>query len=336
MSTPSPVLRPASRLRRAAASVLVIAIALALPGLASAQQAETPAPVAQQDQASVVHYRKAVVDGVEIAYREAGPRDAPVLLLLHGFPSSSHMYRDLMPRLADRYRVIAPDYPGFGQSAAPPMDKFEYSFDHYATLMDGFTRQLGLKRYALYLMDYGAPVGFRLASAHPERVTALVIQNGNAYEEGIGKFWDPIKAYWKDNNAANRELLLKAGLSAEATRWQYLDGVRDESLVSPDAYALDQAYLERPGNKDIQLALFFNYQHNLSKYPQWHAYFRKHRPPTLVIWGKNDQIFLVAGAEPYRRDNPAAQVHLFDTGHFALETHAPQIAGLIRDFLKDR
>lgn len=332
MSTQSRSSRLTSRALRTTASLL-LPVSLALPGLASASNA-SPEPATIRSEAHPIHYRKLTVDGVEIAYREAGPQNAPVLLLLHGFPTSSHMFRDLMPRLADRYRVIAPDYPGFGQSAAPAPGEFDYSFDHYAELMQSFTQQLGLQRYALYLMDYGAPVGFRLASRHPERVTALIAQNGNAYAEGIGEFWDPIKAYWKDNSAANREHIRRAGLSLESTRWQYLDGVPDPTLVSPDGYTLDQAYLERPGNKDIQLALIYDYQTNLPKYPEWQAYFRKHRPPTLVIWGKNDAIFLAAGAESYRRDNPQAQVHLLDTGHFALETHAPQIATLIRDFLE--
>lgn len=335
MSTRSTTSRFASRALTTAASLLFVATAaLAAPGLASADNAASSRPAMTSSEAHPIRYQKITVDGVEIFYREAGPRNAPVLLLLHGFPTSSQMYRDLMPRLADRYRVIAPDYPGFGQSATPALNEFDYSFDHYAELMQSFTQQLGLQRYALYLMDYGAPVGFRLASRHPERVTALIAQNGNAYAEGIGEFWDPIKAYWKDNSAANREHIRKAGLSLESTRWQYLDGVPDPTLVSPDGYTLDQAYLERPGNKDIQLALIYDYQTNLPKYPEWQAYFRKHRPPTLVIWGKNDAIFLAAGAESYRRDNPQAQVHLLDTGHFALETHAPQIATLIRDFLE--
>jgi len=322
-----------SRVLRTTASLLLLATAFAAPGLALAGDAASPPSVTTVSHEHAVHHRKLNVDGVEIFYREAGPRDAPVLLLLHGFPTSSQMYRDLMPRLADRYRVIAPDYPGFGQSVAPAPDKFEYTFDHYAELMDRFAQQLGLRRYALYLMDYGAPVGFRLATRHPERVTALVVQNGNAYDEGIGDFWAPIKAYWKDNNAVNREHIRKAALTLEGTRWQYLHGVPDPTLVSPDAYMLDQAYLDRPGNHDIQLAMIYDYRTNLPKYPEWQAYFRKHQPPTLVIWGKNDAIFLAAGAEPYRRDNPKAEVHLLDTGHFALETHAAQIATLIRDFL---
>ncbi|WP_396614768.1 alpha/beta fold hydrolase [Lysobacter soli] len=314
-------------------TVLALALATSVPSISHA--GEEPARTTS-NATYPVHHRRIQVEGIDLFYREAGPRDAPTLLLLHGFPTSSQMYRDLIPLLADRFHVIAPDYPGFGQSAAPSPSEFEYSFDNFAKLMDRFTQQLGLERYALYVMDYGAPVGFRLASAHPERVDALIVQNGNAYIEGIGAFWDPIKALWKDNSEANREVIRKAALTLEGTRWQYLDGVPDPTLVSPDAYTLDQAYLDRPGNNDIQLAMIYDYRTNLPKYPQWQAYFRKHRPPTLVVWGKNDKIFLAAGAQPYRRDNPNAQVHLLDTGHFALETHAPQIATLIREFLERR
>lgn len=323
--------RHASRPIRITALLLLATLTtLSVPQAFATPQVATTGNHADEPQ---VHHRRTTIEGVEIFYREAGPRDAPVLLLLHGFPSSSQMYRDLIPRLADRYRIIAPDYPGFGQSAAPSPDQFDYSFDHYAVLMDKLTRKLGLQRYALYVMDYGAPVGFRLAASHPERITALVVQNGNAYLEGIGEFWDPIKAYWKDNSADNRERIRQAALTLEATRWQYLHGVKDPTLVSPDAYMLDQAYLDRPGNNEIQLAMIHDYRTNLPMYPEWQAYFREHQPPTLVIWGKNDQIFLAAGAEPFRRDNPGAEVHFLDTGHFALETHGPQIAGLIRDFL---
>jgi pimeloyl-ACP methyl ester carboxylesterase len=314
-------------------TVLALSLATFLPSISHA--GEEPARTTSNAKYPV-HHRRIQVEGIDLFYREAGPRDAPTLLLLHGFPTSSQMYRDLIPLLADRFHVIAPDYPGFGQSAAPSPSEFEYSFDNFAKLMDRFTQQLGLERYALYVMDYGAPVGFRLASAHPERIDALIVQNGNAYIEGIGAFWDPIKSLWKDNSEANREVIRKAALTLEGTRWQYLDGVPDPTLVSPDAYTLDQAYLDRPGNNDIQLAMIYDYRNNLPKYPQWQAYFRKHRPPTLVIWGKNDKIFLAAGAQPYRRDNPNAQVHLLDTGHFALETHAPQIATLIREFLEHR
>lgn len=279
-----------------------------------------------------VRYRTVAVDGLDIFYREAGPRDAPAILLLHGFPTSSQMFRDLIPRLADRYRVVAPDYPGFGHSAAPDRDAFAYTFDAYAGLVDKFTRQVGLDRFAIYVMDYGAPVGFRLATANPDRVTALVIQNGNAYDEGIAGFWDPIKAYWRTGAAPEREAI-RWLTSLQATRWQYTNGVKDTSLVSPDAWTLDQALLDRPGNQEIQLDLFYDYRTNLPLYPQWQAYFRDRKPPALVVWGANDEIFVAPGAEAYRRDLPHAEIHMIDTGHFALETHGPQVAALIRDFL---
>lgn len=279
-----------------------------------------------------LHYRTANIDGVNVFYREAGPLTAPVLLLLHGFPTSSHMFRNLIPQLSDRYHVIAPDYPGFGQSAMPDRDKFAYTFDNYAQIVDKLTQQLGVNRYALYVMDYGAPVGFRLASSHPERVTALIVQNGNAYTEGLEQFWDPIKAYWETGGTTEREAI-RWLTSIKATKWQYTNGVNDTSLVSPDTWTLDQALLDRPGNAEIQLDLFYDYRTNLPLYPEWQAYFRKHKPATLVVWGKNDAIFVAAGAAPYQRDLPDADIHLLDTGHFALETHGQEIAKLIRKFL---
>ncbi|AGC42949.1 3-oxoadipate enol-lactonase 1 [Myxococcus stipitatus DSM 14675] len=311
---------------------LLTAAALSLASLSSAQAAPA-APTAEKRRADVqVRYRTVAIDGVDVFYREAGPKDAPALLLLHGFPTSSHMFRNLIPALADRYRVIAPDYPGFGQSAAPQRGTFDYTFDRYATLVEKLTEQLGVQRYALYVMDYGAPVGFRVATRHPERVTALIVQNGNAYDEGLAGFWDPIKSYWREPTPANREAL-RWLTSSKATKWQYTNGVPDTSLVSPDAWTHDQALLDRPGNSDIQLDLFYDYRTNPPLYPQWQEYFRNHRPPTLVMWGKNDEIFVAAGAAPYVRDNPKAEVHLLDTGHFALETHGQQMAELIRDFL---
>ncbi len=279
-----------------------------------------------------IRYRTATVQGIEIFYREAGSPEAPTLLLLHGFPTSSQMFRNLIPRLADRYHVVAPDYPGFGHSAAPAHDAFPYGFARYAELVGGLTEQLGLSRYALYVMDYGAPVGFRLATAHPERVTALIVQNGNAYDEGIAEFWDPIKAYWATGAAPEREAI-RWLMSPKATQWQYTNGVPDLSLVDPDAALVDQALLDRPGNQEIQLDLFYDYRTNLPLYPEWQAYFRRYQPPTLVVWGQNDAIFVAAGAEPYRRDLPKAEIHMLDTGHFALETHGAEIAGLMRDFL---
>ncbi len=303
---------------------IVYAGTLAVALAATSAIAEEPAPA--------VHYRTAMVDGIEIFYREAGPRDAPGVLLLHGFPSSSHMYRNLIPLLADRYRVVAPDYPGFGYSAVPAREEFDYTFDRIAQVIDDLTEQIGLDRYALYVMDYGAPVGFRLASSHPERVTAIIAQNGNAYEEGLTPFWEPIKAYWRTGRAPERNAM-RSALELESTRWQYLTGEPDPSLVSPDAYTHDQRLLDRPGSDEIQLDLFYDYRRNVELYPKWQAYFRAHRPPTLVVWGRNDEIFGVAGAEAYKRDNPDAEVHLLDAGHFALESHGPRIAALIRDFL---
>ena len=282
--------------------------------------------------AASVHYRTIQVDGVDVFYREAGPDHAPALLLLHGFPTSSHMFRELIPRLADRYRVIAPDYPGFGYSAVPDRGAFAYTFENMALVIDRFTQAIGLDRYGLYVMDYGAPVGYRLALAHPDRVTSLIVQNGNAYEEGLGEFWAPVKKYWQDPTKQNRDAL-RALLKPESTRWQYTNGVADTSLLSPDTWSLDQAGLDRAGNDEIQLDLFYDYRSNVPLYPRFQQYFRDYQPPALVIWGKNDAIFLAEGAMPYRRDLPKAEIHLLDTGHFALETHSYQIACLIQDFL---
>ena len=304
--------------------------------VAATLAATGPAVMAKSAEASEsarsVHYRTVSIDGVEIFYREAGRKDAPPILLLHGFPTSSHMFRDLIPALSDTYRVIAPDYPGFGHSAAPDRSRFRYGFDTYAGIVEQLAETLGLSRYALYVMDYGAPIGFRLASKHPERVTALIVQNGNAYDEGIQAFWDPIKAYWKSGSEQDREAL-RWLTSAKATQWQYTNGERDTSRVSPDTWTMDQVFLDRPGNQEIQLDLFYDYRTNIPLYPTWQSYFRQHRPPTLVVWGRNDEIFVAAGAEPYKRDNPNAEIHLLDAGHFALETHGAEIAGLIRNFL---
>jgi pimeloyl-ACP methyl ester carboxylesterase len=282
--------------------------------------------------AARIHYRTIQVNGLDIFYREAGPDHAPALLLLHGFPTSSHMFRELIPRLADRYRVIAPDYPGFGYSAAPERAAFAYTFENLTQVIDRFTQAIGLHRYGLYVMDYGAPIGYRLALAHPERVTSLIVQNGNAYEEGLGEFWAPIKTYWQDPSRQNRDAL-RVLLKPESTRWQYINGVAETSLLSPDTWIIDQARLDRLGNDEIQLDLFYDYRVNVPLYPRFQQYFRDYQPPTLVIWGKNDAIFLAEGAMPYRRDLPKAEIHLLDTGHFALETHGQEIAYLIRHFL---
>jgi pimeloyl-ACP methyl ester carboxylesterase len=282
--------------------------------------------------AIVTHYRSATVDGVSIFYREAGPADGPVVLLLHWFPTSSHMFRNLIPALADRYHVIAPDYPGFGQSAMPDHTQFAYTFGHYADLVDGLMQQLAVQRYAMYVMDYGAPVGYRLALKHPERVSALIVQNGNAYDEGLKAFWDPIKLYWADGSAAHREALSSL-VAPETTKFQYTDGVEDVSRIDPDNWVHDQALLDRPGNKDIQLDLFHDYGTNVPLYPKFQAFFRESKPPTLIVWGRNDKIFPADGAGPYLRDLPHAELHLLDTGHFALEDKLDVMAPLIHGFL---
>ncbi|MFD7613843.1 alpha/beta fold hydrolase [Streptomyces sp. NPDC059828] len=283
-----------------------------------------------------IHYRTTTVQGHAIFYREAGPADAPVLLLLHGFPTSSHMFRELIPLLADRYRVIAPDHLGFGRSATPPADAFGYTFERLASLTDEFTEQLGLTRFALYIQDYGAPIGLRLALRHPERVTAIITQNGNAYEEGLGaEAWAPVLAMIA-NRTAETEEAVRAIRSLDGITWQYLHGVPAEllSLVSPDSYHHDAALMAREGQDAIQLDLMGDYGSNIALYPDLHAYFRESQVPLLAVWGANDAVFVPAGAEAYRRDLPDAEVHLLPTGHFALETHTPEIAALIDDFLK--
>jgi pimeloyl-ACP methyl ester carboxylesterase len=271
-------------------------------------------------------------DGITVFYREAGPADAPVVLLLHGFPTSSFQYRELIPRLADNYRVIAPDLPGFGFTEVPAARNYKYTFDSLANTILAFTDALHLKRYALYIFDYGAPTGLRLAMAHPERVTAIVSQNGNAYEEGLGDAWAPIQRYWLEPSSQNREILRNA-LSPEGLRSQYTDGVPNPDRIAPEGYTLDAAMIQRPGNMDIQLDLFLDYANNVKLYPAFQEYFRKSKPPLLAIWGKNDAFFIPPGAQAFRRDNPNATVQLLDTGHFALETHVEEIAQAMREFL---
>lgn len=287
---------------------------------------------AQNLAAPETHYRTARINGIEVAYREAGRSDAPAVLLLHGFPTSSRMFRNLIPALADRYHVIAPDYPGFGRSPAPDRRMFHYTFAVYAKLVDGIVTKLGVERYALYVQDYGAPIGYRLALAHPERVTALVIQNGNAYEEGLSAFWTPIRAYWADPSDAKRQAL-RAGLTPEATRSQYIDGVADPSHIDPENWLVDQTLLERPGIDEVMLDLFYDYRTNVALYPEFQDFFRTQQPPTLIVWGKNDVIFPAEGARAYLRDLPRAELHLLDSGHFALEDKGAEIASLMRDFL---
>jgi len=276
-----------------------------------------------------IRYRTANVDGFSIFYREAGSPGAPKLLLLHGFPSASHMFRDLIPLLADRFHIVAPDLPGFGKSDMPGRG---CTFAEIANRIDRFTEVVGFDRYAIYVFDYGAPTGFRLALKHPDRITAIISQNGNAYEEGLSDGWNPIRAYWEDASAANRQAL-RTFLAPETTVWQYTHGVSDTAIVSPDGYSLDNFYLARPGADEVQLDLFGDYKSNVALYPAFQDYFRAHKPPFLAVWGKNDPFFLPPGAEAFKRDIPGATVRFFDTGHFALETHAAEIAGAIRGFL---
>ncbi|HEX2115714.1 MAG TPA: alpha/beta hydrolase [Alphaproteobacteria bacterium] len=313
----TPVLQPA-------AAAFAALLAIAVPVLPSPAQATTAA--------TVTHHRTATIDGVEIFYREAGPAGAPAVVLLHGFPTSSRMFRNLIPALATHYRVVAPDYPGFGHSAVPDRKSFAYTFANYARLTDALLIKLGISRYALYVQDYGAPVGYRLALLHPERVSALIVQNGNAYDEGLSPFWDSIRAYWKNPTKANRNAL-RAGLTPEATRSQYVDGVHDPSTIDPDNWLVDQTLLDRPGSDEIMLDLFRDYATNVTLYPQFQQFFRTRRPPALIVWGKNDVIFPAEGARAYLRDLPNAELHLLDSGHFALEDKGSEIAALMKSFL---
>jgi len=307
---------------------------LALSLMAATAWALGLADAASAEPSVEVHHKIAKVGDLDIFYREAGPKDAPTVLLLHGFPTSSQMFRKLIPALGDRYHVVAPDYPGYGHSAMPPRDTFAYTFDNLAKVVDEFTGKLGLTKYALYVQDYGAPVGYRLASAHPDRITAIVVQNVNAYDEGLDNdFWKPFKAYWKDPENKEKRDGLRKLITYEATRWQYTHGVKEPELVSPDGAAHDQFLLDRKGNDEVQLDLFLSYGSNPPLYSKWQAYFREPQPPMLIAWGKNDRIFPAAGAEPYKRDLKTLEFHLLDAGHFALETDGEEIARLMRDFL---
>lgn len=280
-----------------------------------------------------VSYKTVTIDHLEIFYREAGPKDAPTILLLHGFPTSSHMFRNLIPMLSEKFHVIAPDYPGYGRSSTPSVADFKYSFDNLARIIDKFTEELKLDKFSMYVMDYGAPIGYRIAAQHPERIQAIVVQNGNAYEEGLDNdFWKPFRPYWKDKSETNAAPL-KPLFELDATKWQYHTGVRNLESISPDAWVHDQAGMDRPGNKEIQLELFYSYGSNPPHYPAWQEYFRKHQPPMLIVWGKNDQIFPAAGAEPYKRDLKNLEFHLLDTGHFVLEEDGEQVGNLMKEFL---
>jgi pimeloyl-ACP methyl ester carboxylesterase len=331
-------------LHRTVSLLLIAVFGIALVGAAARAESITG-----------IEYKTVQIEDVEIFYREAGDPRNPTILLLHGFPTSSHMFRELIPALADEYHLVAPDYPGYGFSSMPRVDEFEYTFDNVARLIGEFVHEVGLDRYSIYLMDYGAPVGFRLATAHPERVDALIVQNGNAYIEGIdNNFWEPIREYWKDRDAVNKGLdnpwwinvknayqqpemvnedALRFLLTLGATKWQYTNGVPNVSAVSPDTWGHVQPLLDRDGNRDIQLQMFYSYGSNPPLYPAWQKYLRDHQPPTLIVWGKNDEIFPAAGAAPYKRDLKDLEYHLIDTGHFALESHGQQIADLMRSFL---
>ena len=282
-----------------------------------------------------VRYNTIRLNELEVFYREAGPQDAPVILLLHGFPTSSNMFRNLIPRLAASFHLVAPDYPGFGQSSMPSHNDFDYSFENLTNVVEALVDKLGLTKYSIYVMDYGAPIGYRLALRHPERVQALIVQNGNAYDEGLREFWDPIKKYWSDPTTENREAI-RFLVDPKSTRWQYENGVADHTLLDPTTWILDQVGLDRPGNAEIQLDLFYSYRTNVPLYPEFQAFFRQFQPPTLIVWGKNDFIFPAEGAVPYPRDLKDVETHLLDTGHFALETHGEEIANRIEEFLKKR
>lgn len=322
---------PRAALTSLVTNILVVGI-VATAFIAAPQAIAAQPQLAMEQVDASVHHRKIIIDGVEIAYREAGNPNKPAVLLLHGFPTSSQMFRNLMPELASRYHVLAPDYPGYGDSAMPSREAFEYSFANFANVVDKFASQKGVSSYALYLMDYGAPVGYRLFAKHPERVTGFIIQNGNAYEEGLRDFWDPIKAYWAEGSQKNRDAL-RGLLTLGATKWQYTHGVGDVTKISPDTWHTDQYLLDREGNQEIQLDMFASYATNVAQYSKWQDLFRQHQPPALIVWGKNDIIFPAEGAHPYRRDLRNLEFHLLDTGHFALEEYGDFIANEMLDFL---
>jgi len=305
-------------------SILLLVSVVLFVGWNRGAFAEAPSPG--------LTYKTVKVNGLSIFYREAGSESAPTLLLLHGFPTSSHMFRNLMTELSDSYHMLAPDYPGFGNSEQPPLKDFDYTFENLSKIIEGFLDTLGVKKYSIYLMDYGAPIGFRIAAKYPNRVETLIIQNGNAYEEGLREFWDPIKKYWKDRTSENAKPLAEF-ITPEGVKWQYTHGVRNSQAISPDNWNVDLRHLTREENPAIQLALFYDYQSNVPLYPSWQDYFRKHQPPTLIVWGKNDYIFPAEGAHPYKRDLKDLEFHLLNTGHFALEEDGHEIARYIRDFL---
>jgi pimeloyl-ACP methyl ester carboxylesterase len=313
-------------------SIVMFVLLIAMLALTYAQPSMSAAKSADQAVQRTEH-KTIEVNGVEVFYREAGRKDAPTILLLHGFPTSSHMFRNLIPALSDRFHLVAPDYPGFGNSEQPGLEDFDYTFDGLANLTEAFLAKLGIDKYSVYLMDYGAPVGLRLAARNPEKIQALIVQNGNAYIEGLREFWDPIRVYWNERTAENA-VPLAGFISPEGVKWQYTHGVRNVEVISPDNWNVDLRHLQREGNPEIQLALFYDYQNNVPHYPEWQAYFREYQPPTLIVWGKNDYIFPAEGAYPYKRDLKNVEFHLLDTGHFALEEDGQLIADLIRDFMQ--
>jgi pimeloyl-ACP methyl ester carboxylesterase len=312
--------------------ILSMIVAVVIASGAKAQSKPNSTSKTQTMETNKIHYRNIKANGLNIFYREAGPKDAPTILLLHGYPTSSHMFRNLIPTLSIKYHVLAPDLPGFGYSDAPDHTQFKYTFDNLANTMQAFIDELGLKRFAIYIFDYGAPTGLRLAVANPEKITGIISQNGNAYEEGLSTGWNPIQKYWQDSSRENRDAL-RDFVKEKMTKFQYFEGVSDPSLIAPESYTLDQQTLDRPGNVEIQLDLMLDYRTNVALYPKFQAYFREHKPKLLAVWGNKDPFFLPAGAEAYKRDNPNATVKFYNTGHFALETHAKEIGQDVLDFL---